>query len=94
MLTAGAVRLGARELYLVRVLRDFGEVREGEIGGRVESEANLSHEGNAWVGGNAWEYGDGWVSGDEVVAGNMVVRDNIRVPMRRRANALHVSRLG
>jgi hypothetical protein len=82
LLTAGAVRLGSRELYLVRALRDFGEVRQGDIGGRVESEANLSHEGESWVGGDAWVYGDGRICGDEVVAGNVVIRDSVRVPMR------------
>jgi hypothetical protein len=75
LLTAGAVRLGTRELYLVRALRNFGNVREGEIGGRVESEANLSHEGDAWIGGYAWVYGEGRISGDEVIKGNMVVKD-------------------
>ena len=87
LLTAGAVRLGSRELYLVRALRDFGEVREGDIGGRVESEANLSHEGEAWVGGDAWVYGDGRILGDEVVAGNVVIRDSVRVPMRPRCHS-------
>lgn len=88
LLTAGAVRLGSRELYLVRALRDFGEVRQGDIGGRVESEANLSHEGEAWVGGDAWVYGDGRICGDEVVAGNVVIRDSVRMPMRPRGQTL------
>jgi hypothetical protein len=82
LLTAGAVRLGSRELYLVRALRDFGEVRRGDIGGRVEKEDNLSHEGECWIGGYAWVYGDGYVCGDEVVAGNVVIKDSVRVPMR------------
>ncbi len=82
LLTAGAVSLGARKLYLVRALRDFGEVRRGDIGGRVEREANLSHQGNAWVGGDAWVYGESRICGDEVVAGHEVVRDGIRVPVR------------
>lgn len=82
LLAAGAVRLGSRELYLVRALRDFGSVRAGEIGGRVESEANLSQDGDAWVAGDAWVYADGHVGGDEVVGGNTVVRGRLRVPAR------------
>ncbi|MGH8013631.1 MAG: hypothetical protein ACREQ4_14135 [Candidatus Binataceae bacterium] len=82
LLTAGAVRLGSRELYLVRALRDFGDVRKGDIGGRIEGEQNLSHNGRSWVGGDAWVYGNGRVRGDEVVAGNVVIRDRVRVPMR------------
>jgi hypothetical protein len=83
LLTAGAVRLGARKLYLVRALRDFGDVRCGDIGGRVEQETNLSQNGNAWVGGHAWVYGESRICGDQVVAGHEVVRDGIRVPLLR-----------
>lgn len=82
LLTAGAVRLGSRELFLVRALRDFGSVRCGDIGGRIESERNLSHEGEAWVGGDAWVYGEGRVCGDEVVGGNTVIRDRLRALVR------------
>jgi hypothetical protein len=83
LLAAGAVRLGARKLYLVRALRDFGEVRCGDIGGRVEQERNLAQDGNCWVGGHAWVYGESWICGDQVVGGHEVVRDGIRVPLLR-----------
>jgi hypothetical protein len=79
LLAAGAVRLGARELFLVRALRDFGQVKAGDIGGRIESEANLSHDGDAWVGGHAWVLGRARVDGDEIVKGNVVLKDCIRV---------------
>lgn len=32
-------------LYRVQALRDFADVRAGDLGGYVEEEANLSHEG-------------------------------------------------
>lgn len=32
-------------LYRVQALRDFADVRVGDLGGYVEEEANLSHEG-------------------------------------------------
>lgn len=41
------------KLYHIRALRDFGDVKAGEIGGYVQGENNLSQEGNAWVYGDA-----------------------------------------
>jgi carbonic anhydrase/acetyltransferase-like protein (isoleucine patch superfamily) len=53
----------------VRALRDFtagggAEVKAGDLGGWVESEANLSQEGGAWVVDEARVCGSAWV-GDE-----------------------------
>ena len=70
LLTAGAVGLGSRKLYLVPALRNFGGVRRGDIGGRVESEDNLSHDGVAWLGGDAWVYGNSRIGGNEIVGDN------------------------
>lgn len=40
-------------LKRIRALISFGFIVKGEIGGFIESEKNLSHDGNAWVSGNA-----------------------------------------
>lgn len=42
-----------RTLYRIRALKDFSNVRVGELGGYIEKEANLSHEHNCWVYDNA-----------------------------------------
>ncbi len=36
-------------LTRIRALRDFDDVKKGDFGGYIESEDNLSHEGNCWV---------------------------------------------
>ena len=36
-------------LYRIRALRDFGGVKEGDLGGYVQSESNLSHDGDCWI---------------------------------------------
>lgn len=36
-------------VYRIQALRDFGDVKEGDLGGYLESENNLSQEGNCWV---------------------------------------------
>ena len=64
------------KLYRIKALKDFHNVIEGEVGGYIESERNLSHEGDAWVCGNARVSdsarvsGDAWVSGDARVCGD------------------------
>ena len=63
-------------LYRVKALRSFADVKEGDLGGYVEKESNLSHDGNAWVSGNAKVYGNAWVSGNAKVYGNAEVFGN------------------
>ena len=70
------VNIFGKKLFRIKALVEFGNVKEGEIGGFVEKEENLSHDGNAWVYGNARVYGDArvygnaWVYGDARVYGN------------------------
>ena len=51
-------------LYRIRAITDFGTVKVGDLGGWIEKEENLSHEGNAWVRGDAKVYGNAEVYGD------------------------------
>jgi hypothetical protein len=49
----------------VRVDQRFPGVKEGrDFSGRVEGEANLSHDGDAWVAGDVWVYAGGRISGE------------------------------
>ncbi len=47
-----------RKLFRIKALISFGDVKAGDLGGYIEKESNLSHDGNAWVYGNARVYGD------------------------------------
>ena len=67
------------ELFRIKALISFGNVKEGELGGYVEKEDNLSHFGDAWVYGNARVYGNAEVYGDARVYGNAWVYGNARV---------------
>ena len=67
------VNIFGKKLFRIKALMEFGNVKEGEIGGFVEKEENLSHEGDAWVCENAE------VSGNAKVFGNARVFDNARV---------------
>ena len=43
------IRYEGRTLYRIIALRDFSDVMKGDKGGYVESEQNLSQEGNCWI---------------------------------------------
>lgn len=62
-----------KKLFRIKALISFGSVEEGETGGWVEKEDNLSQSGNAWVFDNAE------VSDNARVFGNARVSDNARV---------------
>ncbi|MCZ2159197.1 hypothetical protein NPX99_08060, partial [Bartonella sp. 220] len=48
------IRLFAnRTLYRIKALRNFSDVKAGQLGGFIENENNLSHNGNCWVYGDA-----------------------------------------
>ena len=70
---------GGKPLFQVVALRDFGLVLKGDKGGYVESEANLSHDGDCWVFGDALVYGDAWVFDDARVSGNARVSGDAQV---------------
>ena len=64
---------------LVRIEFAWMVVEIGELGGWIEKENNLSHDGNAWVYGdaevydNARVYDNAWVCGDAEVYDNALV---------------------
>ncbi|WP_208442503.1 hypothetical protein [Bartonella raoultii] len=60
-------------LYRIRALRDFGDVKKGDIGGFIESEYNLSHQGNCWVYDDACVVSSGRVYENAKVCGNAVI---------------------
>jgi len=66
------MRFGEK-LFQIKALISFGDVTAGDLGGYIEKEENLSHDGTAWVYGNARVYGDARVSGNARVYGTALV---------------------
>ena len=72
------------KVYLIRALKRFiyevdGEkftVNKGDIGGCIESEDNLSQEGNCWIEQDAYVIGNAKVMDDAIVCFNSVLADN------------------
>ena len=46
--TESKINIFGKKLFRIKALISFGNVREGDTGGWVEKEENLSHSGNAW----------------------------------------------
>ena len=63
------------------------DIKIGDLGGLIEKEENLSHNGYAWISGNARVFGNAQVSGNARVSGDARVYGNAQVY----GNALVVS---
>ena len=66
-------------LHRIRATVAFGIVEVGDLGGWIEKEENLSHEGKAWVWGNAEVWGNAKVWGNAEVCGDAKVWGNAKV---------------
>ena len=90
-LTSETKVINGVKLHRIKALESFGRVEKGELGGWIESEKNLSQDGDAWVGDNATVCGNATVSenarvsenaficGKATVGGNATVYGNARV---------------
>ena len=67
------IEVKGHTLYRIEALKDFGNVRKGDLGGYIEKETNLSHDGNCWVFDNARVFGKARVSGNACVFDNAKV---------------------
>ena len=63
--------------YRIKALRDFGDVRAGDLGGYIETENMLSHEGNCWVYDSASVVKGGCVKGDAQVRDEAIIIESI-----------------
>ena len=68
-----------KKLFRIKALVAFGDVEKGELGGFIEKEDNLSHDGNAWVSGTAQVSGNAPVSGNARVSGTAWVSGTAQV---------------
>lgn len=72
-LTDETTEVDGHTLHRIIALKDFSDVKAGDLGGWIESEKNLSQEGKCWV------YDEAKVSGDAQIYGNALVRWNAEV---------------
>ena len=72
-LTDKTLEIDGHTLHRIKALKDFGDVKKGELGGFVESEDSLSHEGNCWV------YDEGEVYDKSVVREDAKIKGHSKV---------------
>lgn len=60
-------QFGSITVYRIRALKDFADVKAGDLGGWIESEDNLGQEGDCWV------------YDDSIAMHHAKVRDNARI---------------
>ena len=79
-------------LHRIRAIAEFGLVKIGDLGGWIEKEENLSHEGKAWVWGNAKVCGDAEVfsASHVLVIGAIGSRDDFTTFFRDKDNEITV----
>lgn len=68
------IKVGERTAYRIKALKDFGNVKKGDLGGYIAKEENLSHDRNAWVFDNAVVVGE-----EAAVYDDAEIHDNVRV---------------
>jgi len=75
LLKEDSIKIDNHTLYRIRALRDFSFVKKDDLGGYVESEKNLSHEGDCWIFDDACVYGNARVYGNSLVFENACVNN-------------------
>ena len=84
-LTTSTIMRFGRKLFQIKALVSFGDVTAGDLGGYIEKEENLSHEGDAWIYDRALVFDDArvccnaWVFCDAQVYGSAVISGDARV---------------
>ena len=63
-LTNETIIINGHILHRIQALKDFNFVVKGDLGGFVESEKNLSHEGKCWIYDDAKVYGNASITKD------------------------------
>lgn len=78
-------RFLGREVYRIRALKNFSDVKKGDIGGFVGSEKNLSQQGDCWIYDKAVAYDCSEVCDNAIVkyyvivGGNAIVGSNAKI---------------
>ena len=73
------IEYNGKFLCKIKALKDFANVKKGDLGGYVENYNNLSQEDNCWIYDNAKVFDNAEVYGDAKVFGYAKVFDNAEI---------------
>jgi len=74
-----SIELASGTAYRIKALKSFGKVEKGEVGGYVESEENLSQEGDCWIGDKGIVCGKAKVYDNAQIHDHAIIMDNAKV---------------
>lgn len=77
--TDETIKFDGKVLHRIRASTDFGDVKEGDLGGFIEKEENLESfkfKGDSWVYPGSKVFGNASVVADGKVKGNSTICDN------------------
>ena len=66
-------------LHRIKALRSFSDVEAGDLGGYIQSEDNLSHEGDCWIFDNAIVRDEAKVFDNAIICRNAIIRGNANI---------------
>ena len=78
-LTEESIIYFGRTLYRIEALKDFGNVKKGDLGGWIESEDNLSQEGNCWIHDNVKVCNHARVYDNAIIGGNVLITNSAKI---------------
>lgn len=73
------VKINGCTLWQIKALRDFGDVKKGDLGGFIDAETSLDQYDDTWVYKNACIYGKTWFCGNTCVYDGIYVYKNVRI---------------
>lgn len=79
LLKTDTYNMNGKTLYRIIAIRNFGNIKKGELGGFVQNEKNLSHKGTCWIHDEAKVYENARVYGDAQVYNYTLIYGNARV---------------
>ena len=83
-----SIEFNGRTLYRIRALKDFtnkqctgsiNEIKVGDLGGYVQSEENLSQNGQCWIFDNAAVYDNGMICDNAIICDNAKIHNNVKI---------------
>lgn len=63
-------------VYQILALKNFSDVKKGDLGGYVSHERNLPQDDNSWIYDNAAVFGNSFISGNATIHEYAIVGDN------------------
>lgn len=69
LLPNATIEVSGVVLHRIKALKDFGKVKQGDLGGYIQSELNLNQKGLSWVSDNAKVYNNARVYEDAQISG-------------------------